>query len=114
MILISNDFLHKRKMYNCDPYNVLLSIVTYMLLMTASVLQGHIKQDYLFIKTGKYSKSLLLMSKSSDYRVISTLSCSDIKILQIRSKTKPNAVLEYGKPVKQSSIFPTQRNTKKI
>ncbi len=36
MILISNDFGHKRKIYNFDPYNVLLSISTniLMLLMT--------------------------------------------------------------------------------
>ncbi len=41
MILISNDFWRKRKMYNFDPYNVLLSIATNtpVLLMTASVLQ---------------------------------------------------------------------------
>ncbi len=44
MILISNDFWHKREMYNFDPYNVLLSIATNIpvLLMTASVLQAHI------------------------------------------------------------------------
>ncbi len=38
------DFWHKRKMYNFDPYNVLLSIATNIpvLLMTAFVLQGHI------------------------------------------------------------------------
>ncbi len=43
MILISNDFWHIIKMYNFDPYNVLLSISTNIsvLLMTASVLQGH-------------------------------------------------------------------------
>jgi len=48
MILISNDFCHKRKMYNFDPYNVLLYIDTNIpvLLMTASVLQGHI---YIYI-----------------------------------------------------------------
>ncbi len=28
MILISNDFWHKRKMYNFNPYNVLLAIAT--------------------------------------------------------------------------------------
>ncbi len=28
MILISNDFLHKRKIANFDPYNVLLAIAT--------------------------------------------------------------------------------------
>ncbi len=44
MILIFNDFWHKIKMYNFDPYNVLLSISTdiAVLLMTASVLQGHL------------------------------------------------------------------------
>ncbi len=38
-----NDFWHKRKMYNFDPYNVLLTIATNIpvLLMTAFVLQGH-------------------------------------------------------------------------
>ncbi len=40
MILISNDFCHNRKMYNFDPYNVMLSIA--VLRMTASVLQGHV------------------------------------------------------------------------
>ncbi len=36
-ILISNDFWHKIKIYNFDPYNVLLSIATNIavLLMTA-------------------------------------------------------------------------------
>ncbi len=44
MILISNDFYHKIKMYNFDAYNILLAIATNIavLLMTASVLQGHI------------------------------------------------------------------------
>ncbi len=44
MILISNDFWHKRKMYNFDSYSVLLAIATNIpvLLMTAFVLQGHI------------------------------------------------------------------------
>ncbi len=44
MILISNDFWHTIKMYNFDPYNVLLviSINIAVLLMTASVLQIHI------------------------------------------------------------------------
>ncbi len=42
MFLISNDFWHKIKMYNFEPYNVLLVIATNIpvLLMTASVLQG--------------------------------------------------------------------------
>ncbi len=44
MILISNDFWHKIKMYNFEPYNVLLSIATNIavLLMTAFVLHRHI------------------------------------------------------------------------
>ncbi len=44
MILISNDFCYNIKMYNFDPYNVLLAIATNIpvLLVTASVLQGHI------------------------------------------------------------------------
>ncbi len=48
MIIISNDFCHKIKIYNFEPYNVLLSIATNIavLLMTASVLQGHI---YIFL-----------------------------------------------------------------
>ncbi len=42
MILISNDFRHKIKIYNFDPYNVLLAIATNIpvLHMTAFVLQG--------------------------------------------------------------------------
>ncbi len=39
-----NDFWHKRKIDNFDPYNVLLAIATNIpvLLMTAFVVQGHI------------------------------------------------------------------------
>ncbi len=50
MILISNDFWHKIKMYNFDPYYVLLAIATNIpvLLMTASVLQGHILTALIF------------------------------------------------------------------
>ncbi len=48
MILISNDFWHKRKTYNFDPYNVLLSIATNIavLFMTACVLQGHMFNNW--------------------------------------------------------------------
>ncbi len=44
MILISNDFWHKIKINNFEPYSVLLSISTNIpvLLMTAFVLHGHI------------------------------------------------------------------------
>ncbi len=51
-ILISNDFWHKRKIYNFDPYNVLLAIATNIpvLLMTASVLQGHIYELLLIME----------------------------------------------------------------
>ncbi len=37
-------FWHKRKIYNSDPYNVLLVIATsiHVLLMTSFVVQGHI------------------------------------------------------------------------
>ncbi len=43
-----NDFCHKIKMYNFEPYNVLLSIATNIavLLMTASVLQRHTFVSY--------------------------------------------------------------------
>ncbi len=43
MILISNVFCHIIKMYNIDPYNVLLAISAHIpvLLMTAFVLRGH-------------------------------------------------------------------------
>ncbi len=46
MILISNDFWHKIKKYNFDPYYVLLSIATNIavLLITAFVLQRHISK----------------------------------------------------------------------
>ncbi len=37
MILISNDFWHKIKMHNFDPYNVLLAINT-----NIPMLQGHV------------------------------------------------------------------------
>ncbi len=45
--MIYNEFWHKRKLYNFDPYNVLLVIATNIavLLMTAFVLQGHICSD---------------------------------------------------------------------
>ncbi len=46
MILISNDFWYKIKMYNFDPYNVLLSIATNMP-QTGFVLQGHIYENYI-------------------------------------------------------------------
>ncbi len=44
-------FWHKRKMYNFDSYNVLLSIDTNIpvLLMTAFVLQGHIYDTHLSV-----------------------------------------------------------------
>ncbi len=41
MILISNDFWHNIKNYNFDPYNVIATNIA-VLLMTASVLHGHI------------------------------------------------------------------------
>ncbi len=39
----ANNFWHKRKMYNFDPYNVLLAIATNILqrLKTGFVVQGH-------------------------------------------------------------------------
>ncbi len=42
--VISNDFWHKIKNDNFDPYNVLLPIATniHVLLMTAFVLQSHL------------------------------------------------------------------------
>ncbi len=46
MILISNGFWYKIKMYNFDPYNVLLSIATNMP-QTGFVLQGHIYENYI-------------------------------------------------------------------
>ncbi len=51
--LISNDFWHKIKMYNFDPYNVLLAIASNIpvLFMTASVLQGHICAHNLSFKS---------------------------------------------------------------
>ncbi len=41
MILISNDFCHKIKMYNFDSYSVLLSIDTNIAVLLMAVLQGH-------------------------------------------------------------------------
>ncbi len=59
MILISNDFCHKIKMYNFDPHNVLWSIATNIavLLMTASVLQGH---KYYLYTIKEFSKNLII------------------------------------------------------
>ncbi len=47
LYLMSNDFWHKRKIYNFDPYNVLLSIATNIpqRLKTGFVLQGHISAN---------------------------------------------------------------------
>ncbi len=58
MILISNDFWHKRKMYNFDSYNVLLAIATNIpqRLKTASVLQGHILSTVLILNVLKLSR----------------------------------------------------------
>ncbi len=39
MILISNDFCHKIKMYNFEPYNVLLSITTNIAVLLCFLLQ---------------------------------------------------------------------------
>ncbi len=71
MILISNDFWHKIKMYNFEPYNVFLAIATNIpqRLKTASVLQGHrcqVKSEV------KWLRSLLCGSsgrRGSDVRV---------------------------------------------
>ncbi len=52
MILISNDFWHKRKIYNYDPYNVLLA---------SFVLQGHIKSDIMRIWRKKNMNSLQML-----------------------------------------------------
>ncbi len=43
----SDDFRHKRKIYNFDPYNALLAIATNLpvLLMIGFVVQGHICID---------------------------------------------------------------------
>ncbi len=43
LYLISNDFWHKRKTHNFDPYNVFLAIATNIpqWLHTGFVLQGH-------------------------------------------------------------------------
>ncbi len=42
---MTHDFWHKIKMYNFEPYNVLLAVATNIavLLMTTSVLQEHIR-----------------------------------------------------------------------
>ncbi len=51
MILISNDFLHKRKINNFEPYDVLLSIATnipVLILQIFFVLQGHNKYIYIY------------------------------------------------------------------
>ncbi len=68
MILISNDFWHDIKMYNFDPYNVLLVIATNIavLLMTGSVLQGHIcDRNMQFVEI----KPLRLFNKPTEHFV---------------------------------------------
>ncbi len=62
MILISNDFWHKIKMYNFDSFNVSLAIATNIavLLMTASVLQSHKQcRGKLLLKVMCYNIALL-------------------------------------------------------
>ncbi len=54
MILISNEFWHKRKMYNFDPYNVFLAITTNIPVLLMTVLQGHI---YVFLLLEKKTKT---------------------------------------------------------
>ncbi len=48
--LYPNDFWHKRKMDNFDPFNVLLAIAANIpvLLMTAFVLQDHIRYTFCY------------------------------------------------------------------
>ncbi len=61
---MEHDFCHKRKIYNFDPYNILLAIATNIpvLLMTAFVLQGHtIISVHIFI--------IMLLSRLADYQV---------------------------------------------
>ncbi len=52
LYLISNDFWHKRKINNFDPYNVFLAIATNIpqRLETAFVLQGHISLKVILSK----------------------------------------------------------------
>ncbi len=46
--LYPNNFWHKRKIHNFDPYNVFLAIATNILqrLKTAFVVQGHIYMSF--------------------------------------------------------------------
>ncbi len=53
MILISNDFWHKRKIYNFS-YNVFLAIATNIPVLLMTVLQGHI---YVFLLLEKKTKT---------------------------------------------------------
>ncbi len=50
-LILHNDFWHKGKLYNFDPYNVLLAIATNIpvLLMTGFEVQGHIKSSQIII-----------------------------------------------------------------
>ncbi len=63
-ILYPNDFWHKRKIDNVDPYNVLLAIATNipLLLMTGFVLQGHILSPRLQLFDQKYSKTVIFQN----------------------------------------------------
>ncbi len=62
LYIISNDFWHKIKRYNFDSYNVLLVIATNIpvLLMTASVLQGHISVTLYYME--QFSTKYMLIS----------------------------------------------------
>ncbi len=69
----TNDFWHKRKIDNCDPYNV-LDIVTNIpvLIMTAFVLRGHIlstntNKDLKYIQFEVYYKCMLITSKLTSF-----------------------------------------------
>ncbi len=46
-----NDFWHKIKMYNFDPYNALLAIATNIPALLMTVLQGHIFGLFIIWKT---------------------------------------------------------------
>ncbi len=51
MILISNDFCHKRIIYNFDPYNVFLAVATNIpqRLKTVFVLQGQMRFNVMIL-----------------------------------------------------------------
>ncbi len=60
MILISNDFWHKRKIYNFEPYNVLLTIDSALWLAEYLKHETDVLQLLPYLETHSFSKTAIL------------------------------------------------------